>query len=227
MQCNVSDRFLQLSLEYIFGKGTTGTVGGHVLSKNITAVTHAQTAFVHNGRLYILDATAQNPSNQTATSNSAGTYRSRFKNLFNRKPERQAPQALSSTELPELQRTEPADKLEPKAKSAEQRQAELASIQTALETKLHSLFETTAQEALYKRIVSLHAGDPARRTLRIVRQAARGEVTETDLNEMVKYLANYKQASSAALRKMQLPVYDPVIVESLQETIASIVRARS
>lgn len=219
-QCNGSAQFLKLSLENIFGKGTADIADGYVLSDEISKVRHVQTIFAHNGRVYILDATGSSSTAQFG-------IQSRQRRGFSWR--RNATRPMTAIALRESQENSIQDPVTDTVEHGARyeisdtfQEREVPAIADILEERLCVAFGVRTRDQLYARLVDLKQHDPIRRAVEAVRTDTRGELELEDLEAIVKYLHNYRQASDDVLQRLNLPKYNPDIIRNLEDALGKI-----
>lgn len=218
VQCNGAANFLGASLELAFPGGTAGTIGGLALgpADRITANEHAQTAFCHEGFLYILDATpfelmpAEFAMRQQALASIAP-------------PEPRDPQPAQDLAPPRPPRL--ATRLGPTVRQAiahDLAKESSASVRAELEELLQSFLDTPNKTALYRKVQQLPPADLIRQALEAAAQP--DNVSPADV---VRYLDNYV-AGDATLRGRVSPragAYDPAMIELVAQCLRPLVAA--
>ncbi|HSW99407.1 MAG TPA: hypothetical protein VLH38_00035 [Patescibacteria group bacterium] len=209
-QCNVSAMFLKLSLQHLFGQGTAGIVGGYSLRDRISEAGHAQTSFVHNDHVYVLDAT---PSSNLLPD------RSRFG--IRRKGRMILPPQTAKLQKQVAYKDQSEDEW-PTITSQELQKQQLSSLQMALEMQLTALFQVTDRQALLEHIARLSTDDPINRTFEITARASQEQIDPNELEQLIAYIKGYAKAPAELLSQMRVPGYDGRILETLNENLREI-----
>ncbi|MET1033369.1 MAG: hypothetical protein ABWX94_02630 [Candidatus Saccharimonadales bacterium] len=189
VQCTGAAKFLELSLEYIFGPGTTRIIDGITLSDDVTlrAIRHAQVGFTHEGRLYILDSTPSHRDSSRSKSN-------RDTNLA-------APAAAVLNRTSEL---DPEEPVRPVERLEMTRANRLLALRSALETHARAYFGVRSRdrEALYARFLTISEVDPLRQVLGTVLQATKGDrLTSEDMTTLHEKIAFYREFTPEGTRR--------------------------
>ncbi len=206
LQCDGIDEFLRFALDDAFGVGSTSKLGGYVIGRDgkITSSQHAQTIFSYGGRVYILDATpSSSPSGPQDGSNSSQDDHS-----FGL-----SPVVATADEIRTLVARCPVE--EPPRIFAERMTSQLELAQRSLEAQLGIFFGLANREALLEKVASLNEDDPVRRTLSAVMLSARDQLPPGQTEDLISYLRLYSQADSALLAEINMPNYDPKLLEQL------------
>jgi hypothetical protein len=203
IQCTGAASFLKLSLQKAFGNPSASTVNGLTIEPSSTTLNnlgHQQTAFQHDGKMYILDAT---PGGATTP-------------LVGQAPD------IKRTDVQQVP-IRPADMqtLNSPAKTADE---QLQAIRTNFEKQLGIALKAPHTEALYEHIAKLpEATDPVRRTLGLAMRATSGDtVSFAEATSHLDFLDAYKDRSPQELRQLGLPVYDRKMLDMLSKSTEAI-----
>ncbi len=241
LQCTGAAHFLKLSLQEVFGVQSATTTGGIVLEKSnpvITRIEHEQTAFSHEGRTYILDATpstqdgslSPNSLHSTQYIEEQGLLRSWIARLRPRKATEIIESPLSAKlddfqkKSEELEQQASTQTSSPYEKTEAERQQALKNTRRSLETHLGVILNIRQREELLRRLVQLPEADPIRRTLMTVSQASVGRANLSDVVELQKYIETYREAPEALRQKARVATYNPELVSLLGNSAANLSR---
>jgi elongation factor P hydroxylase len=215
VQCNGAAKFLQLSLESIFGEGCASTIGGKALRRSnvINASSHAQTVFSHDGFVYILDA--------TPFSDSDSDEGDRVRYTRSRQP-------MPATVLtrPPVTSTFSSGETFNTDDTTGTYQERAEALQNSFEMQIAAAFDMYYVEDLYEKIVTLPAADPVRQTLELVLSASRGIIDPSELEQARVYIEKYQEATPELLAQIGLPVYEMSVISLLMQTINRIPQAK-
>lgn len=206
-QCNASAQFLKLSLQHIFGDTIAGIAVGHTLNQEISEAGHAQTSFVHNGHVYLLDATPSmhQPSRRVS---------------FGRGKSLPPPQIASLLHVPTISQGPGSELVLTDPEKT--RQQHLASVQGALELQLEALLQAADRQAVYEKVAQLSTDDPIRCTLEASMQATQGRIGIAEIERLITYIGSCAKASDELLGSMKIPAYDGRILEGLRDSLQQI-----
>jgi len=236
-QCMGSGPFLAFSLQLC--GFDSGTITGNLvdLSKQkIKEAPHMQTYLNYNGKRYILDATGSLSAADRLRSlaSSAGKSVAEALKVF-RRVGRKQPEAPPESHAPEILQTPraapittPRERLQTK----EITQDQLKTIADALQSSLAPLFGASTPEGLIKVLSlqpggvegNLEKGNPLYKAIFAARKAANNRITQEELIETAKYVANYAAKPNLA-RQKGLPVYQSTILTMLEAYLVQASRA--
>jgi hypothetical protein len=203
-QCSGAASFLKLSLERAFGEGNAHVVNGLSINRSTRVIDkagHQQTSFIHDGRMYILDAT---PGGSTFPQQGQAPR-------VQEHLARQVPQ-----ETGELQ-------MQPLVEPAKPKEEQLRATRVNFEQQLSVALGAPDQQALYERVAKLpEATDPVRRTMTLAMQATTGSARKADAETLHTFLKNYSEKGAAELKTMGLPAYDSGMLTMLAGTVQRI-----
>jgi hypothetical protein len=198
VQCTGSDGFMRLSLETAFGVGCANTVGGTVIHSDdeaIRAVEHAQTVFVWEGKLYILDATPPYNLNGEHLPAPAGESGKRMQHIAN------APHLQHEHYDGSLTVTHA--KVESDI-SAEQR---VNNLLKSFTEELKVGFNVQDEEALYDVLVRLPTYNPMRRAFETILQYVTVPGAELDINTVYEYVSKCRDADLLTRKQLGYEKY--------------------
>lgn len=215
-QCTRAHSFLQLSLDTAFGERHTSAILGYLIGQSavVTALGHAQTAFVYQGRRYILDASPVTHTGLPVISNynpSEGTSMSAPEGYMP-----QAPPQVSDITLPTPQQREvtPPQPMPP----AEQLQKRLTGFGEQLRLLLKQHDETGVREHL----VRLPEHNPIRRTYELAYQAVHGLLSPAEAGQAAALIAQLASATPDLRRQWGYDQYSQQLLDGLAETARTV-----
>ncbi|MES2631214.1 MAG: hypothetical protein V4611_04620 [Patescibacteria group bacterium] len=210
LQCTGAAQVLRVSLNYIFGEGSSSVRSGFVVNPgraSVNAVGHMQTAFSHQGSFYILDSTPIGTgSSHHNYAHSAARY---FNTARGYEPLHRDPVLMSAPIGSETQLRQAFESPQDVLAEAEEvdrnkiRNEAISEIHDTMNTLLAIIFSSRNNNELYKKLVELPEHDAARRSLSLVKQAKRNEALDIDLftstNDYLQKLIDAPQAKRAVV----------------------------
>jgi hypothetical protein len=213
LQCTGSAKFLQLSLEALYGK-CAGLQEGYVLSnwdKKINAVGHRQVTFEHDGQTYILDATGR------AGGRGHGITANFIDRSSHRPNPRQAPRmtTIVTPHLPDI----------PPAEAPNLSSQQIEKVRSNFEKQLLNTFDFQTVKQLYDYLAPLPEHDPLRRAMSILMNS---NTSDEALQNTATYLELAMAADEDTLRKVGLlPYKDSETLEMAHSSVVAAQRAQS
>ncbi len=206
VQCTGAATFLQRSLESCFGYGSVGQVTGNVMrgdSRIINAAGHAQVTLVHEGKLYILDATPalDMPISEAYEPLDAAEDYER----------EQQPATIPPLEIPDRPQ-EVGEYFEQPDVTPE---SEIAGLYASLQQQLKIVFEQSDVAGVEKQIIKLAKHDPVRRMYESFARYQSGRVGPEQAGDLAVYIAGCSTSPEATRRKLGLHRYTPEFLEQL------------
>ncbi|MBP7807587.1 hypothetical protein KA047_03775, partial [Candidatus Saccharibacteria bacterium] len=206
LQCTSAATFLKRSLELGFEHGAVGSVSGKTIdphSRIIHAAGHVQVTFLHEGRLYILDATPalDIPISEAYEPLEAAEDYER----------EQQPATIPPLEIPDRTQ-EVGEYFEQPDITPE---AEIAGLYTSLQQQLKIVFEQSDVAGVEKQIIKLAKHDPMRRMYESFARYQSGRVGPEQAGDLAAYISGCSASPEATRRKLGLHRYTPEFLEQL------------
>lgn len=215
LQCDSASIFMALSLDQVFGRGFAYPHTGYVLypdAERVHKMGHAQTKFVHDGRVYIVDAQPFGAPQFGGQLQGAGNRRQGAPAPST--GERVEPKFQARNHLLDLPGI---DKIPAVVFADEARTTVREQTIESIEAQLLRITELPTVPMLYKTLARMADHDPMRRTLALSKKVVAGSADIADVHTHIEYLQNVQKAQPATMRRLGLQKYNDRLLQGLQK----------